>query len=124
MITALLRAVPEWFTGQLPFGATRSEEWPRVREEHLKKFPACIVCGDKRTVAVHHILPFHVHPERELDPNNLVTLCSGKGSHNHHLLVGHLGNYKGWNPDVRTDALVVGRKLKDNAPRIKGDVKE
>jgi hypothetical protein len=45
------------------------------------------------------VIPFHIRPNLELDPSNLITLCRG-----HHLYVGHNGNWKLWNPRVREDA--------------------
>ena len=81
------------------FGAMRSGEWPRVRREHLEKFPECAVTGRTEDVEVHHIRPFHNHPELELDPQNLITL-----SPNTHLLFGHLGSFRSYNINVRKDA--------------------
>lgn len=87
------------------FGATRSPEWPRVREMHLQKEPKCVVCGGTSKLNVHHIRPFHIHPDLELDPNNLVTLCTGNKTINCHVRFGHLDNFKDkWNPNIREDA--------------------
>jgi hypothetical protein len=47
---------------------------------------------------VHHILPFHLNPQLELDPSNLITLCMGKLEC--HLIIGHGGDYKDYNPSV------------------------
>jgi hypothetical protein len=46
---------------------------------------------------VHHIEPFHVAPDKELDPANLLTLCDYPGA-SCHLLLGHFGNWTMWNP--------------------------
>jgi hypothetical protein len=54
---------------------------------------------------VHHIRPFHLHPDLELEPSNLITLCEAdKGGVNCHLFIGHLGNFKSFNVDVKADA--------------------
>lgn len=82
---------------------SRSPEWPRVRAEHLEKEPICVICGSKLDIQVHHILPYRKYPELELDGKNLITLCGSK-MYNHHFLVGHAGNYMGWNPHVREDS--------------------
>jgi 5-methylcytosine-specific restriction endonuclease McrA len=79
--------------------APRSKEWPRVRDEFLSQEPCCRVCGAKNGVEVHHIEPFHLKPELELDPANLMPLCR-----EHHLWFGHLGRWSSWNADVRADA--------------------
>ncbi len=90
---------------KVPRGTKRSPKWPAARREHLKKFPRCAVCGGKKKVEVHHILPFHLHPMLELDPTNFVSLCENKRDGVHcHLLVGHLGSFKSFNPDVLLDA--------------------
>lgn len=86
------------------FGSARSGRWPKVRDEHLKKYPTCAACGGSKNVQVHHIKPFHIHPELELDPKNLVSLCEAE-THglNCHLLIGHCGNFKKENPNVLSD---------------------
>jgi hypothetical protein len=72
----------------------RSSQWPRVRAEHLKNNPFCIVCGGKDKIEVHHIIPFSVAPHMELDKDNLATLCeSKKQGINCHLYIGHCGDY-------------------------------
>ncbi|GCE15893.1 HNH endonuclease [Tengunoibacter tsumagoiensis] len=85
------------------YGRARSPEWPRVAHEHLRHEPACVVCGHLgKGLQVHHIKPFHLFPELELDPNNLITLCEIKGR-THHLLIGHLDDWESYNKRVRED---------------------
>jgi len=81
------------------FGAARSSKWSAVRRDFLKLHPACEACGSTDDLNVHHIQPFNVAPELELDPTNLITLCR-----KHHFEVGHLGNWKSANATVREDA--------------------
>ena len=84
----------------------RSDEWPRVRAEYLRAHPSCAACGrerDPRAMEVHHRLPFHLDPARELDPANLITLCQHR-SCNCHLVFGHLLSYRSYNADVEADA--------------------
>lgn len=65
--------------------------------------PTCAACGHTGLgVQVHHIKPFHLHPNLELDPDNLITLCEVKGRE-HHLLLGHLDNWESYNVNVRAD---------------------
>ena len=84
----------------------RSSRWPAVRRAHLEEHPRCELCGGKKSLNVHHVLPFHTHPGLELEPGNLITLC--EKSHldglNCHLLFGHLGDWKAFNPHVQEDA--------------------
>jgi 5-methylcytosine-specific restriction protein A len=83
--------------------APRSPHWPACRKAHLAAHPTCAACGGTTHLQVHHKKPFHLHPELELDPANLITLCESPGV-DHHLHVGHLGDWKGFNPNVDRDA--------------------
>lgn len=114
-LTALITRL-EKSRAEKMFGAARSPEWGRVRREHLKKHPECIVCGGTKTCEVHHLRPFHTHPHLELDPKNLVTLCEGVGTFYHHLWIGHLGNYKSINEHCVEDAKLWREKIQ-NRPR-------
>jgi formate dehydrogenase assembly factor FdhD len=109
----ILKKIKDKIQGKVPAGTARSSKWPKVREEHLKKNNVCAVCGGDKKLEVHHKKPFHLHPELELEPSNLVTLCEAlnKGL-NCHLLIGHLGNYKNMNPDVDKDVRSWSKKLK------------
>lgn len=101
-------------------GRERSPEWHRVEKEHLLREPACVACGYKgKGVQVHHIKPFHLHPQLELDPNNLITLCEVKGR-DHHLLIGHLDNWESYNEHVRDD---VKHFYRMTAAKIRADLK-
>jgi 5-methylcytosine-specific restriction protein A len=85
------------------YGNKRSPQWGEVRKKHLKTHGTCAVCGGNKHLEVHHIMPFHIDPKKELDPTNLITLCESK-SHNDHLIFGHLLDFKAMNPNVVTDA--------------------
>lgn len=99
--------------GKTSISKPRSSKWPSVRKKHLESNPACAVCGGTEKVEVHHVRPFHLHPELELDLSNLVTLCeSGKGGMNCHLAIGHLGSFKSFNADIETDAATWSAKIK------------
>ena len=66
------------------WGDPRSSQWSRVRNHHIEIHPSCEACGSQADLNVHHILPFYLRPELELDPANLITLCR-----EHHFRVGH-----------------------------------
>lgn len=85
-------------------GKRRSIHWPAVRSNHLRKEWWCRVCGHTDNLEVHHVAPFHLHPELELDESNLITLCEERGTQCH-LKVGHLGSWMKFNPDVRRMAV-------------------
>ncbi len=108
----LFRHVSDVIEGKVPLNKTRSKEWPKVRQQHLLLHPTCAVCGKAKNLQVHHIRPFHLHPELELDPSNLITLCeSKKGGVNCHLFFGHLGNFKSFNVTVLTDTPIWNTKI-------------
>jgi hypothetical protein len=88
----------------------RSEKWPAVRKAFINLHPMCEVCGGTKKLQVHHCLPFHLHPDLELVESNLITLCE-QGNGNHHYFVGHLENWKAYNPSVHEDAATWLKKI-------------
>ncbi len=99
-------------------GHERSSQWRRAQKEHLLREPRCVVCGYKgKKLQVHHIKPFHLHPHLELDPHNLITLCEARGR-DHHLLLGHLGEWQSYNESIRQDVKRFHRKT---AAQIRAD---
>ncbi|HEY0753147.1 MAG TPA: hypothetical protein VGD98_04230 [Ktedonobacteraceae bacterium] len=102
----------------LRHGIARSPQWSRVEKAHLLIEPACVVCGVRKGLQVHHIKPFHLHPALELNPTNLITLCELKGRE-HHLLVGHLDEWESYNVHVREDARRYHHK---SATAIRADI--
>ena len=77
---------------------TRSDRWPTIRKKFLKDHPTCAACGGTQFLNVHHKMPFHDDPSKELDPENLITLCMGRNEC--HLKIGHGDNFKCYNPNV------------------------
>lgn len=109
----LLKQISDAIAGKAPLDAKRSSAWPKVREEFIKNNPTCACCGDTKKIEVHHIKPFHLNPELELEPSNLITLCeSSSNGITCHLLIGHLGDYKSWNVNALKDAKSWNTKLK------------
>jgi predicted metal-binding protein len=64
-------------------------------------------------------VPFHIDRTKELDPNNLLTLCDCVGACEHHLGVGHTvegkSSWKLFNPNVRVDAAKLLEQTKPNS---------
>lgn len=87
---------------KIKYGKTRSPGWAKVRKAHIESHPACEACGSLKKVEVHHKKPFHLAPELELEPSNLISLCESKefSSIICHLTFGHLGNYQDENPMI------------------------
>jgi len=96
--------------------AARSGRWHSCEQHFLALNPFCAAClpgqNPRAKVQVHHVWPFHWilllgFPWLELDFRNLIGLCEtthGRAAEDHHLLLGHLGNFKSNNPNVRDDA--------------------
>lgn len=87
----------------------RSPKWRKVRREHLSTFNECMACGGRVSLEVHHLVPYQVSPELELDPDNLITLCESKSRC--HWIIGHLLNWRSYNPSAREDAIAFRMKL-------------
>ena len=85
----------------------RSPQWSAVRNRHLKLHPMCEACGSIDHIQVHHIKPFHLFPELELEPTNLISICEkivaddDKTNDNHHLQLGHNGDFHNNNKNFR-----------------------
>ena len=106
--------------GKRSWSQKRSSDWPSVRQAHLKENPTCAACGGESGVEVHHIKPFHLAPELELDPKNLVSLCeSKKYGVNCHLFFGHLGNYQVENPHVLEDVKRCKKRFSERKEQLK-----
>lgn len=96
-----LRALKESLEGK-PF-AVRSSHWSTVRKHHLQNHPTCAACGGTEKLQVHHKQPYHLHPDLELEPTNLITLCE-YGDIDCHFNIGHHRDWKSFNPNVELDA--------------------
>ena len=90
----------------------KSDVWKNVSETHLKTHPFCLACGCRLLAGqliVHHKYPYQLcnavgRADLVYDDRNLITLCDGIGSEEHHLLLGHLGDWSSYNPEAITDA--------------------
>src|SRR6185312_2603434 len=109
-------------------GLARSPHWPHVEKAFRKAHPHCVACApdaSDHAVQVHHRAPFHYvvslgRPDLELDPRNLVSLCEteeGKPAEDHHLLIGHLGNFRAGNLEVLEDAATTFHGMTSEAIR-------
>lgn len=106
----------------------RSHEWDAVRDKHLQiqEQSYCAVCLGTEKPEVHHIIPFHLchlvyRGDLELDERNLMTLCEVP-PHNHHQLLGHLGDWEIYNP-VGRDGIIAAFKGKAAADLTSAQIK-
>ncbi len=75
----------------------RASQWRAIRAKHLLKEPACMACGRIANLEVHHVIPVSFDETKQLDPNNLITLCGSPC----HIVFGHCMSYHCYNKDVR-----------------------
>jgi len=109
--------------GKAERGQKRSPEWRKVKNAYLLKNPNCEACGKSKGVQVHHKVPFNIAPDLELDPNNLISLCTKGKTLNCHIIVGHLGNFRATNPNVELDAIIMRKKLEDGRSQTRKKTK-
>ena len=89
----MLQRFVDYIQGKPSF--KRNRMWRYVRKEHLKRNPACAMCGGTKKLQVHHISPVHISPNLELEYSNLITLCRAKKfGIDCHLFIGHRGDFK------------------------------
>jgi 5-methylcytosine-specific restriction enzyme A len=77
----------------------RSPLWSALEKKFLIDHPFCSVCGTNKRLQVHHKVPFHLKPELELDPKNLMTLCMTM-ERACHLKIGHGNSFRAYYPKV------------------------
>ena len=117
------------------FTADRSPHWTKARHDYMygtntideaylqetgikqdamhgpkddKGNPICVICGTTKSLQLHHIKPFHLHPQLELDSHNYILVCTSKyAGFNCHLAAAHGSNFKLENPWIVEDAAVL-----------------
>lgn len=101
---------PAFAFGPPSLGVRRSNGWPAVEKEHLRREPTCAACGGTAHLAVHHVKPFHLFPHLELEDANLITLCEAP-LRLCHFRKGHFFNWASYNVNVRADAAAERREI-------------
>jgi hypothetical protein len=93
-------------------GDQRSPDWLNLRNKFAESHPRCLLCGiEKKSLQIHHIVPFSVNPDLELEETNLIPLCTSKNwGYNDHLVIGHAQNFRLENPWVFLD-IIEARKI-------------
>ncbi len=104
---------PESFSRGVEEDKRRGSKWESVRKEFLRAHPLCAYCGGTERLQVHHVHQFDEmtdaqrgtdSPGGEYDFENLITLCEVQPE-DHHLRIGHSGNFKTSNPNVKADCV-------------------
>lgn len=86
----------------------RSPFWSKIEKEFKEKHPKCEICGSTKRLQTHHIKPFHIFPELELDQNNLISLCMSRKQC--HIFIGHGSLFKASCPKIREYAKLIQNK--------------
>ncbi len=92
---------PEYWPDQFEpaFGMPRSGHWPALRDAIIAEQPWCSVCRRSTDLIVHHLMPFHLKPELELDKKNLFVLCETP-DFNCHFVLAHFRNWEHYNKNI------------------------
>lgn len=104
MIKSLIQKITYALSGRNP-------RWATVEKNHLSTQPNCQACGTTKRLQVHHMKPFHLFPEKELDNDNLITLCMDEWQC--HIRIGHSGDWRAYNPHVIDDAATQLARIKE-----------
>ncbi len=104
--------VPQSPEAQKAQGRARSPQWRAVRAAWLRGHPSCAACGTTEDLEAHHVRPFHLFPELELEGSNLMTLCE-KPAHCCHFRIGHGFDWSRVNPHAREDAAAALARLEE-----------
>jgi len=82
----------------------RSGKWVTVRKKFLAKNKkaglGCAACGNTVGLQVHHVRPYHLHPELELVESNLRAMCSSVTGLECHEFLCHGGSWKAYVPII------------------------
>lgn len=109
-----MKYVRDRLKGKAGPGQKRSKHWRKAKKEYYSKHGRkCSFCGTTKKVELHHILPFHLFPDLELDEKNLIPLCDGGGKYGMRSchFFAHLGDWKKFNPNIREDCDVWASRL-------------
>jgi 5-methylcytosine-specific restriction endonuclease McrA len=96
-------------------GAARSPKWASFVKRFLRG-KACLACGQKDALTGHHVVPFHLRPDLELDERNVVPLCSDRC----HIVFGHFNDFRLDNPQVREDCEAYLMRRREAQKRCEG----
>jgi hypothetical protein len=91
----------------------QSKQWHEVEDIYLhvmKGHDYCAACNltGKDLVQVHHIVPVEFcyaigREDITLNPLNMISLCEGPTTNDHHVALGHLGDFHWYNPNIKQD---------------------
>lgn len=83
-------------------GLPRDPAWERESKAYLAENLKCCLCRQASEV-VHHVVPVHVNPKREMDKTNWSAVCIRC-----HFSIGHLCNWRLWQENFFKIVQLVG----------------
>lgn len=89
-------------------GRPRSSKWPAFAKKMIEEHPFCAACGATELLQCHHVDPYHLAPEKELLPENVIVLCM---KYRCHLTLGHFCSWYSNNDNVVKDAAAFLKKV-------------
>jgi 5-methylcytosine-specific restriction endonuclease McrA len=91
----------------------RSTKWRSVRNDIINVCGFCAACHASKNLEVHHIIPFNLRPDLELNYDNLMVLCK-----HCHLTFGHYNDYRFYNANVKNDSVMFSLMMISNKKRF------
>lgn len=86
----------------------RGSQWHRIRNEAIRLNPFCAICGTRRNLQVHHIVPFRLTFDNS--QSNLVPLCR---KHHRHIETVFCELENDMNGDWETAKIVLGSQFRE-----------
>lgn len=88
----------------------------KSKKLYKKLHGECAVCGNKKYIECHHVIPVHVDLNLACEETNFIILCDAKNNGCHRWL-GHFGNFRSkWNPKIREYAVASRLHLEKMQP--------
>jgi hypothetical protein len=94
-------------------------EMTKAKRAYRDAHPECAICGNRKYLEVHHVIPVHVDHTLACDLDNFITLCDPKNNGCHRWF-GHFGNFRSkWNLEIREFAIKSRYHLEKMEPERK-----
>jgi len=94
-------------------GLKRNPSWEHDSRLWLKDHNECAATGWTYKLQIHHVLPFHLFPQLEMDESNWIVLTENP-LFEAHFEIGHNKNWREYNIHVRIDAMMELKRRKDS----------
>jgi 5-methylcytosine-specific restriction protein A len=93
-------------------GPPRNPHWRSFCKECVVAHPYCAACGSTKFLVGHHKKPFHLYPDLEMSPENILILCQGDVC-NCHFVFGHNFSWLAYSETAEEDAARMLDRIKN-----------